>query len=234
MCKFFSAIITRDKKIVWDRNTNSHEDLLKKAGLEDDKLHDRDFVRIEYTQKTGKFSVKKQDWLYTEDEERTLPTWYVRQSTYFKEKCWKVLRKELKALKWDLLVKDITQIKKYPFFKPTNKPLKKWKLFKGKTWDAARDTARDAAWDAARDAARDAALDAAWDAAWDAARGAALDAARDVALLIRVKFCMNLGLKIAKKHIVHVCERIEVWKRGYGLLCDVDGKLYVYAKNKLE
>ena len=85
-------------------------------------------------------------------------------------------------------------------------PRPEWKLF---------DT-RDATWDAARDAA------------WDAARDAARDAAWDAALIARVLICQ--GLKLDKKHIVHAEARWDVWKRGYGLLCDVDGVFYVYKK----
>jgi hypothetical protein len=35
-----------------------------------------------------------------------------------------------------------------------------------------------------------------------------------------------------KKHINHAKARMEVWKKGYGLYCDVNGKLYVYCKGK--
>ena len=32
-----------------------------------------------------------------------------------------------------------------------------------------------------------------------------------------------------KRHKAHAKARMEVWKKGYGLYCDVKGKLYVYA-----
>jgi hypothetical protein len=72
MCKFFSAIIKRDGTILWDKNSNSNEDLIKKDGLSDDKLIDRDFVRVEYTQNDGCFSTKKGEWTYKEDEKKIL------------------------------------------------------------------------------------------------------------------------------------------------------------------
>ena len=123
----------------------------------------------------------------------------------------------------------------------------------GAALDAARGAARDAAWGAAGGAARDAAWgaaggaawgaargaarDAAWGAAWDAARGAALDAARGAArdaargaaLISDYIIVADLKFKDKKKHLVHVKARWEVWQKGYGLLCDVDGVLYVYA-----
>ena len=88
-----------------------------------------------------------------------------------------------------------------------------------------------AAWNAARDAAMDAAWDAAWDVAWDAAMDADMDAARyaawDAALY---STAIVSNWKFAEKHKTHIKKRMEVWQKGYGLLCDVGGKLYVYKK----
>jgi len=119
-----------------------------------------------------------------------------------------------------------------------------WAAARAAAWDAARDAVRAAAWDAARDAAgaavRDAARDAAgaatwaaardaaWDATWDAARAAAWDAARDALLQVMIIICD--GLPLDKKHINHAKKRWDVWVRGYGLTCDVNGVLYVYNK----
>jgi hypothetical protein len=125
---------------------------------------------------------------------------------------------------------------------------------RGAAWDAARNAAGDAAWDAAwgaagdavrnaaRDAAWNAAGDAAWNAAWgaawdaalavrvrpagDAARGAAGDAARDAALAVRVSLLKGL---IDEKHVAHIEARMDVWRRGWALCCDVKGVLYVYG-----
>ena len=97
--------------------------------------------------------------------------------------------------------KDIPSVQ---WLKPDLKPRKEWKLFKAQTWAAARD--------AAGDAARDAARAAAWDAA----------------LMARIKVCD--GLKLDKKHIDHANARWEVWQKGYALLCDIKGLLYVYEK----
>jgi hypothetical protein len=127
----------------------------------------------------------------------------------------------------------------------------------GAAWDAAYDAARgaaygaaydagyDAAYDAARGAAYDAASGAAYDAAYDAARGAAYDAARgaaygaaydagydaasDAALMSDYLMTSDLKFKDKAKHLKHVLARWEVWQKGYGLFCDVDGVLYMYA-----
>lgn len=76
---------------------------------------------------------------------------------------------------------------------------------------------KEAAWNAARNAARSAARDAAWDAVWDAA------------LYICVSYVCD-GLPIEQGHIDHIRKRMDVWRHGYGVLCDVDGVLYCYER----
>jgi hypothetical protein len=142
----------------------------------------------------------------------------------------------------------LEDIKRVRWFKPDGKPRKEWKIFYGDSWDAARnaawDAARNAAWDAAWYAARDAAGNAAWyaagNAAWDAARNAAEDAAGnaagnaawDAARKIFFILVSDLSFKDKKKHQNFVNREWEVWTKGYGLLCDVNGVLYVYALKK--
>jgi len=125
------------------------------------------------------------------------------------------------ALK-DFIGKEIPSV---PFFKPDGKPKKEWRIFYGENWDAAWD----AVWGAARGAAWDAARDAARGAAWDAARGAARGAAWDAALFSEYIITADLKFEGREKHLKHVKARWEVWQKGYGLLSDVDGVLYVFA-----
>ena len=68
MCNFWSCILTREGKVVWDKDATSHEDLIKRAGLVDGKLEDRDFVRLEITPKILA-SKRKSDWVFKVDEE---------------------------------------------------------------------------------------------------------------------------------------------------------------------
>lgn len=127
-----------------------------------------------------------------------------------------------------------------------------WDAARGDAWDAAGDAALDdaryesqeAAWHAERGAAWDAAGDAAWDAArgaaWDAARfaaqgaargdawDAAVDAARGAALLVMCTVAYYYDPE--NRHYKYAQSRFDVWRSGYGLLCDIDGVLYVYKK----
>ena len=107
-------------------------------------------------------------------------------------------------------------IPKTPWCTCQGKPSPEWKLFLADEWDAARV------------AAGAAARAAAGDAAWDAARAAAGDAAGDAALYTRaVHICDDVDLDIAT--VEHARARWDVWQRGYGLLCDVDGVLFCYG-----
>ena len=70
MCNDFSAIVTTDRKVYFCE-TDSHEELIKRLGLSDDKLADRDWVRVEclppYRDEV------------TVDEPGTVPGWYMAQ-----------------------------------------------------------------------------------------------------------------------------------------------------------
>jgi hypothetical protein len=96
------------------------------------------------------------------------------------------------------------EIPQIKFFKPDGKPEKEWKVFYGSTWDAA------------------------WNAALDAVR----DAARDAALFAKYIILDDVEFDEKEKYLAYVKARWEVWQKGYGLLCDVDGVLYVYAKEE--
>ena len=63
-------------------------------------------------------------------------------------------------------------------------------------------------------------------AAWSAARAAAWDAS----VFARMLVCLDLKMDV--KHLIHLNARMQVWRKGYGLLCDVNGILYVYKKVK--
>lgn len=82
------------------------------------------------------------------------------------------------------------------------------------------------------DAAGAAAGVAAGDAAWAAARAAAWDAARAAACTAQVQHVCG-DLDIEQEHRDHVDARWEVWLKGYCLLADVNGVLYVYAKEEV-
>ena len=88
MCHFYSSIIDRNLKL-YDTvdESDSHEDVRKKYKLPDNKLKDRDIVRLEVTpfdwrKLKRRFSSKL--WEYTVDEKGTLPSWYKTNETKIK------------------------------------------------------------------------------------------------------------------------------------------------------
>jgi hypothetical protein len=100
MCNYFSCLITRDLKVVWDTSMVSHEELIKKAGLEDDKLIDRDFVRIEILpigETYSKLTRNKKDWVFKIDEEATLPEWFKSNEAECEALCWTAWSESVKV-----------------------------------------------------------------------------------------------------------------------------------------
>jgi len=66
--------------------------------------------------------------------------------------------------------------------------------------------------------------------AHDEAKAAVENVAYDTALYASMLVVSDLDFPHKTKYIQHARERMEVWEKGYALLCDVDGVLYVYAK----
>ena len=98
MCQFFSCIITRDLKVHWSKRTMAHEDLLSELRLEDKKLEERDFVKIEIAPKdVKKVSRNRDDWNYRVDEERTLPNWYDENVVKCQTACWKAWQESIEV-----------------------------------------------------------------------------------------------------------------------------------------
>ena len=99
-----------------------------------------------------------------------------------------------------------------------------WQAAWVKAWDAALNAAQNAEWDSAWDASREV-----YSVAWNAVQNVLQDAAWDAALYADFIIVSDLEFRDKEKHRKHVEARWEVWRKGYGLLCDMDGLLYVYA-----
>ena len=249
MCNWMSMLIDRNGKVWHDGNTTNHEELVKQSGWKDDKLENRDFVRIEISLKDeSNFTAKKSGWKYKVDEKGTLPNWYKKNEKSMENKCWKVWEKEIKRCNIAKVEEFIKSFKKMKWFKPDGKPKKEWKMFYGKDWDASRyasyyasrDASLYASLYASRDASRDASYYASRDASYYASEYASLYASLyaseyasyDAALMAGLIILGKDAKKMKKEHVKHIKGRWEVWTKGYGLYCDVNGVLYVYAPEK--
>ena len=205
MCKYFSAILMRDGTVLTFDESNSHDDIISANGLKDVKLKDRDFIRIEITPREpiNLFSTERSDWIFKEDEEGTLPSWYDEGMMSFREKCWRAWESSIQRLIHDKidvpkLLSLINEVKSIGYMDNHDEPLPEWHLYE----------TRDAVWNAV------------WGDVWDDVG----DAVRDARLYVLVNSLSNMK----QEHIDHISKRMEVWKRGYGCYCDVNEELYCY------
>jgi len=88
------------------------------------------------------------------------------------------------------------------------------------------------AWSAAWNAAEKAASSIGGNAAGIDTRIAARDAAEDAASMGRLIAVKNLDFEGKDKCIGYANERMNVWRKGYGLAAEVNGVLYVYCVRK--
>ena len=99
MCRAFSCIIGRDKKVTWTFGIDSHEDLIKSAGYKDDTLDPNkiEFCRIEISPENGSY-LEPDEWVFKIDMDVT-PAWWSldhkqaceREFKKWKEQLYKIL-----------------------------------------------------------------------------------------------------------------------------------------------
>jgi hypothetical protein len=263
MCKFWSCILTKEMKVLWDKDNSSHDNLISSAKLKDDKLENRTFVRIEVSPKTdiGIFSKKRSVWTLKVDEEGTLPLWFSASRKTCEARVWKEWENAMKKTLWKLELekaeKFIEEVKKIKYFDFHGEIKKEWNVSFGKNLIEAESAAWSAAGSAARSVAGSSAGSAAESAAWSMAGSSAESAAVSVAVSVAVSAarssaesagrsaawsmarsvaglaaCILVGTRIEAKHRLHIESEMDVWRAGYGLVCDVNGKLFVYAVKK--
>ena len=95
MCKAFSCVVGRDKKVTWKFGTDSHEDLIKIAGYTDDTLDPEkiEFCRIEISPKNGSY-LDPDKWVFKIDMDVT-PTWWTLDHKKACEREFKKWKKQL-------------------------------------------------------------------------------------------------------------------------------------------
>jgi hypothetical protein len=104
LCEYFSCIITRDLNVHWlKQNPMNHEAIIESTKLDDKKLQDRDFIRIEINPKGPHITRNQDDWTLKIDDERTLPEWYEKNVAKATKACWKAWTESVKI---NLLLND--------------------------------------------------------------------------------------------------------------------------------
>jgi hypothetical protein len=100
MCNFYSCIVDKKLRILDAIDINdSHEATIDKYKLNDNKLEERDIVRLEVNPDIEKLTktFDKKFWTYKVDEQKTLPSWYTENE------------KKIQKLVFDKLHDDIWQ-----------------------------------------------------------------------------------------------------------------------------
>ena len=77
------------------RDSNSHTDIIKSLNLRDDKLPDRNFVKIECWPKASLTSTDITDWEFRIDEVGSLPSWFENKKLDWEHKCLSLLVKRI-------------------------------------------------------------------------------------------------------------------------------------------
>ena len=93
MCYFFSAVVLKSGEIVYDINTNSHEDLIESRNLEDNTIDPREltFARVEILPPQGDFFSEPDKWNLKIDENIT-PVWFDDE---IRKNCMELFAKEI-------------------------------------------------------------------------------------------------------------------------------------------
>jgi hypothetical protein len=85
MCKFFSGILKKDSKTLWDKNFDNHETLITKYELTDNE-DSKKWLRYEVIPIDDDiFNHDKKNWKIIIDESN-IPSWYEREKVFFDKK----------------------------------------------------------------------------------------------------------------------------------------------------
>ena len=134
MCKAFSCLIHRNKKVTWKFGVDSHEDLIKIAGYNDDK-DDPVFARVEISPQNGDYLDPEVPYIFKLDEKRT-PSWW---SDSYENKCWDAQEKWLAKLNTILIRKQIVppfQIKPPKITDEHITLLREWQSVRQSVWES--------------------------------------------------------------------------------------------------
>ena len=96
MCTGKGMIIRRNKtRPDYAMDSNDHAPLVHKLKLKDDKLEDRDFVRIELLPLNSLTSTKPKEWEFRVDEVGSLPLWFRKTQVDWEFQCKKILAEKI-------------------------------------------------------------------------------------------------------------------------------------------
>ena len=180
MCKAFSCIITRNRKVCWKLGIDSHEDIIDKFKL-DRENKKRNQCAIEINPKNNNY-IEPDEWVFKFDDD--CPDWW---KLSHEKACWsahkewnKQLRKKLYINRLKNLIhpfNDIPMVKK-----PTKqhiKLLKQWDSVVDSVGYSVRDSVRDSVVDSVGDSVWSSVGSSVWDSVWSSVGSSVRDSVVD-------------------------------------------------------
>ena len=144
MCNAFSCIVLKSRKVIWKLGTDSHDDLLKSAGIADDTKDPKEikFCRIEISPEDGDYLNSDAKYKFKIDTD-IVPVWWEEGH---EKAAWLAFQKWKKQLDKILVRKPII----HPFHidPPTEITEEHIRLLK--EWDSVRASVRASVWDSVR------------------------------------------------------------------------------------
>ena len=145
MCNAFSCIVLKSRKVIWKLGTDSHDDLLKSAGIADDTKDPKEikFCRIEISPEDGDYLNSDAKYKFKIDTD-IVPVWWEEGH---EKAAWLAFQKWKKQLDKILVRKPII----HPFHidPPTEITEEHIRLLK--EWASVGDSVRDSVGDSVRD-----------------------------------------------------------------------------------
>ena len=168
MCNAFSCIIDREKNVTWRFGTDSHDALLKIAGLPDDTL-DREkirFCRVEISPKNKDY-LNPDGWVFKIDMDIT-PAWWTLAHKKTCQQAHKVWMGQLyKILVRKAIVHPFKITPPKKITKKHNDLLKEWASVRASVGASVRASVRASVWDSV--------WDSVGDSVWDSVRASVGD-----------------------------------------------------------
>ena len=175
MCRAFSCIIDREKNVTWKFGTDSHDRLLKIAGLEDDTIDPYliKFCRVEVAPENNDY-LNPDKWVFKIDMDVT-PKWW----TLAHKKASMKAHEEWKDHLYKILVRKAVV---HPFkISPPKKItleqidlLKEWASVRDSIWDSVGTSVMysvwTSVWDSVRDSVGTSVMYSVWTSVWDSVR----------------------------------------------------------------
>ena len=185
MCNAFSSIVLKSRKVIWKLGTDSHDDLLKIAGIDDDTKDPKkiSFCRIEISPENKDYLNPDAKYKFTIDTD-IVPVWWDER---YEKAAWLAFQKWKQQLDKILVRKPIV----HPFHIETPAEITEEHIRLLKEWASVgasvRDSVRDSVWDSVgvsvgasvRDSVGDSVRDSVWDSVGVSVRDSVWDSVRD-------------------------------------------------------